>query len=414
MYQTGDLVRWNEQGELEYVGRVDKQVKLHGFRIEIGEVETVLSQYNGVQQAVVEVKEINGESHLCAYLMVDRPIQEDDLRHYLENHLVYYMIPSAFVQMEHFPLNVNGKIDRSKLPLPIIVGEKVYIAPVTEEEKSLTQIVQNLLEVERIGVESDLFDYGLSSLQAMQVVFDASAANIQISVSKIYQLRTIRKILQDKHSACCFWHHEDNSKPVAVIVCGDTYFAPDYLQFADKLSEEYSVLVLESYHEYLSGNTTTDWNRLLEAYLSIMQKVLDGRGPQLLSGFCLGGEMALGIASLLEKQIQPKLLLIDSFVNRDKDLPIAMDYPGTSEVINVRRQEETNRLLQTQSLSSYKGEIHLILANRFTTERMQLNDEVLVVARRQFEENATEWKRIYPQCSIEWRDAIHWDILKKL
>ena len=91
-----------------------------------------------------------------------------------------------------------------------------------------------------------------------------------------------------------------------------------------------------------------------------------------------------------------------------------MDYPGTSEIVNARRQEETNRLLQTQKLSSYEGDICIILANRFTTERMQLNDEALVAARRQFEENPVEWKRLYPQSSIEWRNAIHWDILKNL
>ena len=416
LYKSGDLVKRNPDGHLTFVGRIDNQVKIHGFRIELGEIETCLNQHVTVERSVVVARDLEGDRRLVAYIQTCSDVSISTLRKYLEEYLPYYMIPSSWVFMESLPMTANGKLDIRSLPMPQIQEvTSCIVAPVTPDECILASVISSVCGIDNADVEINLFDLGLTSIQVMMIVSGASSLGLELSASAFYRYRTIREIAKHKDVSICFWHHEDNDKPIAVIVCGDTYFAPDYIQLADKLSDKYSVLVLESYHEYLLGNATTDWEQVLEAYLSIMQKVLDGRAPQLLSGFCLGGEMALGMASLLEKQsIQPDLLLIDSFVNRDKGLPIAMDYPGTSEIVNARRQEETNRLLQTQKLSSYEGDICIILANRFTTERMQLNDEALVAARRQFEENPVEWKRLYPQSSIEWRNAIHWDILKNL
>ena len=421
LYRSGDIVSRLPNGHLLFHGRTDFQVKIHGFRIESGEIESILNQHPMILQCVVQVQTISNDKVLVAYILPKEEsanLSELELKAYLLDYLPSYMIPTKWVFVTGFPMTVNGKIDLKSLPAPSLNEEFVEVDVVkatSVEERLLESIASEVLRMKQISVTTDLFDLGLTSIQVMMIVSGASSLGLELSASAFYRYRTIREIAKHKDASICFWHHEDKDKPIAVIVCGDTYFAPDYIQLADKLSDKYSVLVLESYHEYLLGNATTDWEQVLEAYLSIMQKVLDGRAPQLLSGFCLGGEMALGMASLLEKQsIQPDLLLIDSFVNRDKGLPIAMDYPGTSEIVNARRQEETNRLLQTQKLSSYEGDICIILANRFTTERMQLNDEALVAARRQFEENPVEWKRLYPQSSIEWRNAIHWDILKNL
>lgn len=423
LYRSGDLVSKLPNGHLLFHGRIDFQVKVHGFRIELGEIESVLNQHPEVARCVVQARDAANDKVLVAYVLPaggkGDALQASALRAYLSERLPSYMIPARWAFVAEFPMTVNGKIDLKALPDPVCEAgaEDGWVAPATSEESILEAIAAETLQMEHVSVDANLFDLGLTSIQVMMMVSEVSALGLELSASSFYRYQTIREIARHRKASICFWHQdEDPDKPVAVIVCGDTYFAPDYLLLAEHLSKTHSVLVLESYHEYFSHNAMTDWHQTIETYLSIMLKALNGREVRLLCGFCLGGEMALGIASLLDDRnlMKPQLLLIDSFANRDKSLPIAMDYPGTSEAVNARRQEETNHLLQTQALSSYQGDMRLVLAGHFTTERMQLSDAALLAARRQFEENAGVWQKLYPQCRIEWRDAAHWDILKNL
>lgn len=328
------------------------------------------------------------------------------------------MIPSAWAFVDSFPMTANGKLDFRNLPAPSIQDSTTgrYVAPVTSEERILASAVASVCAVERVSVDVNLFDLGITSIQVMMIVSEAATFGLDLSASAFYRYRTIREIARHCDSTVCYWYKkEENDKPVAVIVCGDTYFAPDYLPLAEQLAANYSVLVLETYHEYMHRTSLRTWQQIIESYYTILFKALNGHTPQLLCGFCIGGEMALHIASLFSRQgVQPELLLIDSFIQRDRSLPIAIDYPGTTEVINARRKKETDEMLTTQELPLYEGEIHLILASQFTTERLRLNNDMIEVARNQFEENAKEWSQIYPQCSIEWVDAMHWDILKKV
>lgn len=418
LYATGDLVMRTSEGHLIFLGRKDNQVKIHGFRIELGEIEMRLNQHPSIARAVVVVNEVGGDRRLVAYVQSCADITVSELRTHLEEHLPYYMIPSAWAFVDSFPMTANGKLDFRNLPAPSIQDSTTgrYVAPVTSEERILASAVASVCAVERVSVDVNLFDLGITSIQVMMIVSEAATFGLDLSASAFYRYRTIREIARHCDSTVCYWYKkEENDKPVAVIVCGDTYFAPDYLPLAEQLAANYSVLVLETYHEYMHRTSLRTWQQIIESYYTILFKALNGHTPQLLCGFCIGGEMALHIASLFSRQgVQPELLLIDSFIQRDRSLPIAIDYPGTTEVINARRKKETDEMLTTQELPLYEGEIHLILASQFTTERLRLNNDMIEVARNQFEENAKEWSQIYPQCSIEWVDAMHWDILKKV
>ena len=142
MYRTGDLVRWGGDGNLEYVGRMDHQVKVRGYRIEPGEIEAALSKCRGVRQAVVMVRENEAGKQLVAYVVREREVKREELRESLKAKLPEYMVPSAFVEMDEIPLTANGKVDRKALPEEEEEGgrEEEYEGPRTGVEEIVAGI----------------------------------------------------------------------------------------------------------------------------------------------------------------------------------------------------------------------------------------------------------------------------------
>jgi len=176
LYRTGDLCRYLQDGEIEFLGRIDDQVKVRGFRIELGEIEAALSSHSGVAEAVVVVREDNeGDKRLVAYV-VPSPEQEflqDDLREYLKTQLPDYMTPQVFVMLDALPLTPNGKLDRHSLPTPDYSNQaraKGYQAPRNDLEKIVAEIWCEVLGEQQIGVEDNFFSVGGHSLLATQVV----------------------------------------------------------------------------------------------------------------------------------------------------------------------------------------------------------------------------------------------------
>ncbi|MEJ6487895.1 non-ribosomal peptide synthetase, partial [Nostoc punctiforme UO1] len=164
LYRTGDKARYLPDGNIEFLGRIDNQVKIRGFRIELGEIEAVLSSHPQVQQTVVIVREDIAENkRLVAYLVTDdESLNNNQLREYLKQKLPEYMMPSGFVFLERFPLTPNGKLDRKALPAPDgeITRIDEYIAPSTEIEVILSNVWQELLLKEKVGIHDNFFNLG--------------------------------------------------------------------------------------------------------------------------------------------------------------------------------------------------------------------------------------------------------------
>ncbi len=204
MYRTGDLVRWNVDGVLEFLGRRDQQVKFRGFRIETGEVETVLLRHPAVRQAVVMLREDRpGKKRLVAYFLPMDPTaipSTDELHLFLKNHLPEYMLPSIFVELPDLPLTINGKVDRMGLPVPNYErseGKHRYTAPRTPLEQILAEAWKRVLGIERVGVDDNFFELGGHSLLAMQLVSTVGPQlSREVFVRWVFESPTIRQLAQ--------------------------------------------------------------------------------------------------------------------------------------------------------------------------------------------------------------------------
>ena len=187
MYRTGDLARYNENDELEYLGRIDNQVKLRGFRIELGEIENRASQYEGMGTVTAQVR----KDTLVLYYTSEKEIDQDTLRAFLAETLTEYMVPEVYIRLEIMPMTPNGKINQKALPEPDVNDRKApYVPPRNPAERKLCEAFEEVLgmDAETFSIYDDFFALGGNSIRCMRAV---SIANIsQLSISDIYRLKT--------------------------------------------------------------------------------------------------------------------------------------------------------------------------------------------------------------------------------
>lgn len=210
MYRTGDLGRWLKDGEIECLGRNDNQIKIRGFRIELEEIEACLLLQGEVKEAVVTVREDKaGKKHLCAYLTGERrPSNEDLIAHILKS-LPNYMLPAWFTWLETIPLTPNGKVDRRAFPEPSEMDfaqlTHAYSAPVNDLEVKLERLWAAALEMERVGIDDNLFVLGGDSLTILEIMSGALSYEWKLNAQDFYEAPTIRQL----SSKLAGWNDED-------------------------------------------------------------------------------------------------------------------------------------------------------------------------------------------------------------
>lgn len=199
MYHTGDLCRWNSEDQLEYLGRIDSQVKLRGFRIELGEIETQASKVDGIKQAVAIVKEVIGVQHLILYYTVkeNMKVSPEEIRSFLEStKLAEYMIPEIYMELPEFPYNSSGKVNRKALPTPEIKVEDVVL-PETQTEKDLFSLAAEILKHDQFGVTTNLISVGMTSLSAMRLsALAQKKMQLDLKTKDLLTTPTIRAIAE--------------------------------------------------------------------------------------------------------------------------------------------------------------------------------------------------------------------------
>jgi amino acid adenylation domain-containing protein/FkbM family methyltransferase len=200
LYKTGDLARWLPDGNIEFLGRKDRQVKIRGNRVEPGEIESRLLKNNQVKEAVViDRQEESGDRYLCAYIVADSELETSALREYLSLELPDYMIPAHYVPLAEIPLTPGGKIDRAALHVPQVKAGGEYIAPRTEIERALAEIWAGILGIEagEIGIDTNFFHLGGHSLKAAVMSGRIhKTLHAAVSLGEIFKTPTIRGLAE--------------------------------------------------------------------------------------------------------------------------------------------------------------------------------------------------------------------------
>lgn len=190
-YKTGDLARINADGEIEFFGRIDNQIKLRGLRIELGEIEEVINSFAGIVTSITVPVD---NKYLCCYFMADRRIDSEELSAYASESLAHYMVPDVFVQMDKMPLTANGKIDKNALPKPVSQPKNLK-EPETPMQKKIFEIVSNVVENDFFGIDTSFYKAGLSSISAMKLcILISDEFGVTVKTSDIHENNTVEKL----------------------------------------------------------------------------------------------------------------------------------------------------------------------------------------------------------------------------
>lgn len=199
LYRTGDLARWLPDGNIEFIGRTNDQIKIRGYRVELGEIESVLATIQPVNECVVRHFASDTGNFLCAYYTSAERIPTEILRRHLSSRLPEYMIPLSFVRLENMPLTHNGKIDLRALPAPVIESTTTYAAATNDTQKALVRIWSDVLarEPQKIGIDDNFFELGGNSIKSIQVkerIFESLGTDIP--VISLFEYTSIRLLTE--------------------------------------------------------------------------------------------------------------------------------------------------------------------------------------------------------------------------
>ncbi|NET73129.1 MAG: amino acid adenylation domain-containing protein [Sphaerospermopsis sp. SIO1G2] len=308
IYKTGDLAQWNHDGNLEYLGRIDNQVKLRGFRIELGEIEAVLLKYPLVKEAVVILHENASNKSLIAYVTGTSKNLTSELKIYLKSHLPDYMIPAQIIILNELPLTPNGKLDRKNLPVTSWESLDSYTEPRTELEQNLAQLWSRVLEREKVGIDDNFFDLGGHSLLAVKLINLMQPIFAQkLSLSILFQNPTIGQLTEhlnhskseDNHPNLLTLKSQGNATPIFCLPGANAHGF--YFQDLALNLEEHPVYSLETPGRdgvtAIPNSVENHAHHLIEV---VYQKQLEN--PYILVGYSSGCAVALEMAYQLEQQ----------------------------------------------------------------------------------------------------------------
>ncbi|MGX4586050.1 non-ribosomal peptide synthetase [Paenibacillus chitinolyticus] len=317
MYRTGDLARWLPDGNIEYRGRIDHQVKVRGYRIETGEIEEQLLKVPSVQETIVIAREEADGQQLCAYFVAQSKLTAAALKEALAKELPGYMIPAHFVQLLRMPLTPNGKIDRKALPAPEESAEQAeeYIAPRTLMEVKIAQIWKDVLGLRRVGVKDNFFDLGGSSLSLMrliQAVYDETG--IEVPLNQQFKNLTVEAMAFGSgetglEKGQSFIKLNKNGALNVFCFPPGSGFGIGYRELANLLDDRF-VLYGTDFKEEADS-----YEEMLDDYIDEIVRIQE-EAPYVLLGYCFGGNLMFEVAQRMEKRGYrvSDLIMVDSWI----------------------------------------------------------------------------------------------------
>ncbi|MCL2663872.1 MAG: amino acid adenylation domain-containing protein, partial [Oscillospiraceae bacterium] len=337
MYRTGDMAKWQPDGNIEFIGRIDDQVKIRGYRIELGEVESALLKNGHIIEAVVLAKDdIDGTKSLSAYIVADMELTILELRSYLSSILPEYMIPSYFTQIERLPITPNGKVDRKAL-LAIETRMETGVeheAPSNEVEEKLCEIWKMLLNIDTLSVNDNFFDLGGQSLKAVVLASRINQAfDVELNLSEVFMNPTVktmaRLIIGDGVTECGL---ERNIVKLSDGDDGYIFAFPPAFGYGvayNELSKALSNYTLFGF-DYIEDSS-------VQEYVEIIKRTRQS-GSFTLLAYSAGGKLAFEVARRLEQANYE----INSLILIDSDLEDKLDEDDFIQTARIYLQEKFN------------------------------------------------------------------------
>jgi len=370
IYKTGDIARYLPDGNIEFIGRKDSQVKISGFRIELSEIETAIKNVGDVKEVVLSCDEAEqGSKNIVAYIVCKGKLNKSELLFNLNSVLPPYMIPTTFIQIDKIPLTSNGKTDYKALPNPRNIKEKRNIInPRNEIEGRIRKIWSVILGIETnsISVTDNFFDLGGTSIRAVALSLKMkNIFSVYISPAKIFETPTLEQIAQILLEETNFpmmhsFSKSGKSSPIYFVHTANTG-AETYFPLAEKLSKKISFFGIEPYNLFTKGPMIRGISNLSRKYIDFLKQHCP-KGPYILGGWSFGGVVAFEMAIQLESMGDrvEKLYLIDpQFSYSEKYKKLESELRRTSymesylknDVLfkNFREGALSNRLLENNN-----------------------------------------------------------------
>jgi amino acid adenylation domain-containing protein len=406
MYRTGDLVRKNDDGAIQFLGRIDQQIKIRGYRIEPGEIETrILDTFELVAQAAVIPTTINGEVKLSAYIASPsgaETLSQLDMKTHLSQLLPDYMIPSFFIYLDHLPLTPNGKLDRRNLPSPALIASTNYEIPKSRKEALICQFYSEVLGINGLGSEDNFFTHGGHSLLAMRLCnMIKTRLGCSLPLRKIFEYPTPESLtpfvdvnIQWEYDPLLPLNTLGKQIPIFCVHPGGGY-GTVYKNLASAMGSDYPVWAFQAKGFEKNEVPHHSVGDMAIEYVKAMQKV-QKTGPYRLLGWSFGGTIAQTMATILEESGEQVELLcmLDTLANlpdatdtqvaeRDQHLEILTELARTYEIeddnVSVNNVDFLQLLLDkvsedglippTTTIDSFKMTIsQMIRASQMTRE----------------------------------------------
>ncbi len=407
LYKTGDLVRLTENGEIEYIGRIDNQIKIRGHRIELSEIENVMLTYPGMNQVAVIAKSLQKETSendnnktLICYYVAYNPISIENLNSYLSTKLPDYMVPIFYEKIDQLPLNSSGKLNIKALPEPSFEKNEQYMPSRNELERNLCDVWEKVLSLPsgKIGISDDFFRIGGNSINAIELLHKINKNfDVNISLAEFYIHKNIMKLSE-------LIKNEINSLK-GIIKLNNSYAKEKmfmvhpahsgsevYIPLAEKLTSLFQCYGIENYNLH-HENKIKNISELAALYLRIMDENINNNETIHLLGWSLGGYFCLEMARQLEERGRKQIYiyLLDTFNHGGTQFEMKLDKNQFYEFIkNLNKFKNMNNVIHNEE---YLDKVYLntkienLLANQKIPNKLNFSRVILFKAKELYSDH---------------------------